>query len=102
LRLGPPHQLEVMVKGGHLEDALLAQFVAPDLQHDGEGLNHENAADEGQQQFLPDNHRDGSDRPSESERSNVAHEDFGRMSVIPKKTNAGSRHAAAEDGYLAH
>src|SRR5215469_10569380 len=59
LRFGPAQQFEVMVDGGHLEDALLAQLVGGYLQDDGEGFNHEDAADEGEKQFLLDHDGDG-------------------------------------------
>src|SRR6476620_12401720 len=56
---GPAHQLEVMVQGCHLEDALLPQLVAAYLQDDRERLEHEDAADERQQQLLLDDDGDG-------------------------------------------
>src|SRR6185503_18214849 len=45
LRLLPAHQLEVVVQGRHAEDALAAQLEGGHLQDDGQGLDHEQAAD---------------------------------------------------------
>src|SRR6185437_16633894 len=91
----------MMVDGGHFEDALFAQLVAADLEDDGKRLNHEDAADKGQQQFLADDDGHGSDGSPEGERAYIAHEDFGGMGVIPEEADAGPHHRSAENGDLA-
>src|SRR5579859_5696113 len=90
-----------MMERGHLEDALLAQLVAAYLEDDREGLEHEDTADEGEQQLLLDDDGDGADGAAESERADVAHEDFGGVGVVPEEADAGADEGAAEDGELA-
>ena len=94
----PAKLFEVVVERGHLEDALLAEFVAADLEHDGNGFEDEDSSDEGEEEFLADDHGYGADGSAQSERSDIAHEDFCRVGVVPEKTNARSYHRSAEDG----
>ena len=54
LGFAPAELLKVMVQRRHLKDAFsLAQLVAAHLQDDRERLQDKDAADKGQQQFLP-------------------------------------------------
>ena len=46
-------------------------------------LEHEETADEAEQDFLLDHHRQATDGAAEGQRSDVAHENLGRMSVEP-------------------
>ena len=39
---------------------------------------------------------------AEGKRSDIAHEDFGGVCVVPEESDAGADHRAAEDGQLAH
>src|SRR4051812_15855041 len=48
LRLGPALELEVVVEGRALEDALPGQLERGDLEHDGARLAHEDEGDERQ------------------------------------------------------
>ena len=58
----------MVMDGRHLEDALSSpKFVAPHLEDDGKRLNHEDAADEDQQDFLLDQHRYDSEATAERE-----------------------------------
>src|ERR1700722_4482546 len=50
-RLGPAAELEVMVDGGHPEDAPVESAEADDLQYDRDRLHHEEPADDEQQQI---------------------------------------------------
>ena len=61
----------------------------------------EDAADEGQQQFLADDDGDGADGAAQGQRADVAHEDFGGVGVVPEKADGGADHGAAEDGEFA-
>ena len=99
--LAPAELLEVVVQRGHLEDAFLAELVAAYLEHDGERFEDEDAADEGEQEFLADDDGDGADGAAEGERADIAHEDFGGVGVVPEKADGGADHGAAEDGELA-
>src|SRR3954464_2259500 len=92
----------MMMQWRHLEDALLAQFVAAYLQDHAHRLDHEHATDEGQQQFLLDDHRNRGDRAAERERAYVSHEYLSRMRVIPKEPDARANHRTAEDSQLGH
>src|ERR1700757_3158829 len=89
------------MKRSHLEDALLAELVAADLQHYGKGFEDKDASDERQQQLLADDDGDGADGASEGEGADVSHEDFGGVGVVPEEADAGADHASAEDGHLA-
>ena len=62
--------------------------------------SNEDAADEEQQDFLFDQHRHHGHGAAEAERTDVAHEDLGRMRVVPEEAEAGAGHGAAEDGEL--
>ena len=91
-----------MMQRRHFENAFaIAQFVAGDLQNDRKRFEHEDATDKGQQQLLLDDNRDRADGATQRKRSDVAHEDFCRVSVVPKKADAGADHGAAEDSHFA-
>src|SRR5215469_2485099 len=62
LRLGPAQQFEVVMNRRHFKDALLAELVRTDLQDHGQRFDYEYSADEWQQQFLLDDHGDGTNR----------------------------------------
>ena len=91
-----------MMQRCHLKNAFLAQLVGAHLKHHRKRLEHKDTADERKQQFLLDEHGDCPDRPSESERADIAHKDFGRMSVVPEKSDTRSHHRTAEDGQLGY
>src|ERR1017187_1705188 len=89
-----------MVDGRHLENSFFAELVGANLQNHRERFDDENAADEGQQKLLLDHDCDGADRATERERAYVAHENFGRMRVVPEKSYGGADHGSAEDSEL--
>src|ERR1700744_4001916 len=91
----------MMMKWRHLEDTLFAQLVTANLQDDADGLKNEDAADEGEQQFLFDNNRNSPDGAAQCQRAYIAHKDFRWVSVVPKEANAGADHGAAKDCDLA-
>ena len=86
--------------GAILKMRFLRNLYEPDLQDDRQRLDYEDAADKRQQQFLLDEYGDGADGAAQGERTDVAHEDFSRMRVVPEKTNGGAHHGAAKNGQL--
>ena len=60
-------------------------------------LEHEHASDDHEQQFLLDQNGDGAKRRAERERSDVAHEDFGGIRVVPEEAERRADERAAED-----
>src|SRR3990172_3068026 len=102
LRLFPPHELEVVVERRHAEDALAGQLERPHLQDHRERFENKHAADEEKQNLLLDDDGHGAEGAAQGERAYVAHEDVGRVGVVPEKANRRSGHGAAEDGQLAH
>src|SRR5665213_1985093 len=67
LRLGPPQRLEVVVDGRHLEDALAGELEGADLDDDRDGLEHEEAADDGEHDLLLGGDRNGAEQAAEGE-----------------------------------
>src|SRR5437660_3141794 len=86
LRFAPTEQFEMMMNGRHAEDALAAQFERAHLQNHGKRFDDEDTADEKEQDFLLDDDRGGAQGSAQRQRSNVAHEDFGGMRVVPEKS----------------
>ena len=72
-----------------------------DLEDDRRGLDHEDAADDDEDEFLLDEERDGAERAAERERADVAHEDVGGIRVVPEEPEARADQRAAEDRQLA-
>src|SRR5437868_11029935 len=91
----------MMMDGRHAKDSLTAQFEGADLQDDAERFDDENATDEKQQNFLLDNDGDNADRAAEGERTDIAHEHFGGMRVVPKKAERSADERAATNGKVA-
>ena len=102
LGLAPAELLEVMMERRHLEDAFFAELVAADLEDDGDRFKDEDAADEGEQQFLADDDSDSADGAAKGQRADVAHEDFSRVGVVPEKADGRANHGSAEDGEFAN
>src|ERR1022692_582046 len=91
-----------MVDGRHFENAFaVAQLIAAHLKDDGNGFQNEDAADEEQQDFLLDEHGNHGHGAAEAQRTDVAHEDFGGMRVVPQEADASPGHGAAEHGEFA-
>src|SRR5579863_5816027 len=78
LRLGPAELLEMMVDRRHLEDALAGELERHHLDDHRHRLEHEQAADHGENDLVLGGHRDGADHAAERQRAGVAHEDRGR------------------------
>src|SRR5687767_4755198 len=84
LRLAPSNQLEVVVDGRHLEDAIARELERGDLDDHRERLDDEHAAHNRQQQFLLDEDGDRAQGAAERQRADVAHEDVGGVRVVPE------------------
>ena len=69
----------------------------PDLQHHREGLDHEEAAHEEEQQLLLDEEGHGAEGAPQGEAAHVAHEDLGGIAVPPQEAHGGAHHGPAED-----
>src|SRR5688572_30573985 len=76
LWLAPSTELEVVMHRRHLEDPLSGQLERGDLQDDGRGLHHEDAADDDEQELLLDQDGHRCQRSTEGERADVPHEDL--------------------------
>ena len=96
----PSGQLEMMVQRRHEEDALPRLLVVEHLDHDGQGLGHEQAADDDGHELSLREHGQAAQRHAERERAGVAHEDVGRERVEPQKADARARERRREDGGL--
>src|SRR2546430_13368086 len=91
----------MMMDRRHAKDSLTSQFKRANLQDDAERFDDENATDEKQQNFLLDNDGDNADRAAEGERTDIAHEHFGGMRVVPKKAERSADERAAKNGKFA-
>src|SRR5947207_14424873 len=91
----------MMMDRRHAKDSLAAQFKRADLKDDAERFVDENATDEKQQNFLLHNDGDNADRAAEGERTDIAHEHFGGMRVVPKKAERSADERAAKNGKFA-
>ncbi len=86
----------------HLEDPLpVTQLVAGHLENDRQRLDHENPADAHQQDLLLNKDGDHAHAAAQRKRPYIAHEDLGRVRVVPQKAQRSARHGAAEYRQLA-
>src|ERR1700678_2982399 len=96
LRFFPAQLFEMMMDRRHLEDPLLAQLVTAHLQNYRQRFDHVDTTDENEQDFLLDQNRNDTQRSAQRQRSHVAHENLGRMRVVPKESERCAHHGAAE------
>ena len=89
------------MQGGHAEDAFAACFVGDDLDHHRERFGDEDAAHQGEDEFLADGNSDGGECRAESEGADVAHEDEGWMGVVPEEAESRTGNGSGEDGHFA-
>src|SRR6185503_5924810 len=101
LRLAPSDQLEVVMERRHLEHTFAGELEGGDLDDHRHPLEHEDAADDRQQQFLLDENGHGAERAAQGQRTDVAHENLGGITVVPKEAETGPGQRAAEDRQLA-
>src|SRR6056297_3637254 len=76
LRLGPAQLLEMVMDRRHLEHALARQLVGGDLDDHRGSLEHEQAADDGEHDFVLRCHCDCAEHAAERQRTGIAHEDL--------------------------
>ena len=86
----PAAQFEMMMDGRHREDAFARQLETEHLQNDGDGFDHEHAADDGEEQFLFAANRDYANQSADCERTRVAHENFRGVTVEPEEAQSRS------------
>jgi len=88
----------MMVNRRHAENAFPAQFKRADLQDHAERFDDENTANEKEQNFLLDDDRDNAERTAERKRSDVPHENFSGVRVVPEETEGSADKRAAKNG----
>ena len=86
----------MVVNRGHTEDAFASEFERRHLHHHRQGLNHEHAAHDEENDFLAHDHRDYAQRGAQCQRADVAHEDLCGISVEPQKRQTRTRHRRAK------
>lgn len=100
LGLGPALLFEMMMDGRHKEDALVRKVEIDNLNHDRQGLNDKQAADdEGDDLGVGHDGRAGK-RGAQGKRAGIAHKDARRIAVEPQKAQAGTGTRGAEDGQV--
>ena len=99
-RFLPPRQLEMMVQGGHSENAAAQDLEREDLRHHRERLGHEHGADDREEELALDEHRHGAERGAEREGARIPHEDVRGIAVPPEKPERGPDDGGAEDRQL--
>ena len=91
----------MVVDRRHAEDTLTAQLKGADLQDHRQGLHHENAAHNHQQEFLTQQHGDNAQRAAERQRTDVAHKDLRRIGVKPQKAQPRADDRRTDDHQFA-
>jgi hypothetical protein len=81
----PTSQLEMVMKRGHDENSSARQLEAEHLQNYRDRFEHENATHDYQEQFLFTTNSDYANHAADRERSGIAHENLGRVTVEPEK-----------------
>ena len=71
------------------------------LQDHRHHLGDEHRADEREHELRLEQNRHGAERAAERQRAGVAHEDLGRVGVVPEKSDQRADHREAEDRQLA-
>src|SRR4029077_6306373 len=97
----PTDQFEMMMNRRHGKDAAAGQFKTQHLQNHRDRFDHENTAHHHQEQFLLTTDRDHTDHAADGERSGIAHKNFCRIAVKPKKSKAGANQRRADNRQLA-
>src|SRR5258708_26532310 len=91
----------MMMNRRHAKNALAAQFERAHLQNHRERFHHKYSADKKQQNLLLDDYRNDTKRSTKRKRTDVAHENFGGMRVVPQKTERSANQRAAKNGQFA-
>src|SRR5712692_2488258 len=90
----------MMVDGRHAKNAFAAQLERTDLQNHRHRFDNENPAYKKEQNLLLDNHRNDAQRSSKRERTNVAHEHFSGVRVVPQKSQRRADQRPTQDRQL--
>ena len=77
-------------------------LVVEHLDHDRQGLGHEQAADDEHDELGLGEHRKAAERHAKGKGARVAHEDVGGKRVEPEKAHAGAGERGGEDGGIEH
>src|SRR5690606_26246169 len=85
LAFGPAKLLEMVMDRRHQEDAAAGHLEETDLDDDRQRFHDEQAADNGEHDFVLGGDRDGTDQAAHGERAGVAHEDRRRRRVEPEE-----------------
>src|SRR5438270_2003073 len=91
----------MMMQRRHRENAAAGELETQHLHDDRNRFDDENATNNGEQKFLLTTNRDHADHPADGERTGIAHENFGRMTIEPKKPESGADERRANHGELA-
>src|ERR1035441_8294472 len=91
----------MVMKGRHGENPPTSEFEAKHLKDDRDRFDDENAAHHREEQLLFTTDRDHPDHAADGERAGVAHENFRRVAVEPKKSQAGTDERRAYNRELA-
>src|SRR6266404_2089256 len=86
----------MVMNWSHAEDALSPQLERPHLQNYGERFNHKNPANKEEQNLLLDNHRYGTERSPQRQRTHIAHKNFRRVRVVPEETKRSADQCTAK------
>src|SRR6266446_4903557 len=89
-RLGPALLLEMVMQRRHAEDAAAGPAIGQDLHDDRHGLEHEQAADDGEHDLVLGHDRHRPQRTADGERAGIAHEHLGGRCVEPEKAQPGA------------
>ena len=80
----------------HRENAAACQLKTQHLHNDGDGLDNKHAANDGEEKFLLTTNSDDANHSADGERTGVSHENFGRVTIEPEKTEPGADERGAD------
>ena len=80
----------------------MGALVMEDLNHNGKGFHHKEAANNKRNQFGLGHHRHATNGGAQGERTRVAHENVGGVRVVPQKADAGASEGATKDRSIEH
>src|SRR6202023_1714176 len=89
-----------MVNRRHAKHTLAGRLERRDLYDHRQCLEHEDAADDHEKELLLDQDRDRAKRGPKRKRSDITHEDFGWVRVVPKEAERRADERAAENRQL--
>src|ERR1700739_27369 len=92
----------MMVDRRHAENPFAPKLERADLQDDRQRFDHKNPTNKKQKNLLLDHQRDDSQRSTQRQGANNAHEHFGGMSVVPEKAKRCADQRAAKYSELRH